>query len=412
MQRDLYPLLAEEVGFRHLAIGEHLLLVLVVDVRVEIAGTLLGAFECGDTDAFVDGRVAFGSDRLFEVDEGGGHLAPVAELEGSFAEAASGDDGYGVGGAAVDLDDGDEAFAVGGAGLGDAEEFAAEDGHAHAEDLTGAEVAVGDLCLAEQLVKGVHRLMIDGLAVRVCGCGIVEEPWPRAMGNREVVVGIVWRHFALGFSALLPLINPLGSALVFLGLVGIQPPAVYKSLARQIAINMILFLAVIELIGSYLLSFFGISLPIVQLAGGVVVAAIGWGVLNQSDNDSSSKSADAQAMSTKSFASSTFYPLMFPITAGPGCLVVMLTLSAHTMEGSSLTDTVLARVGLMIAVLLLSALVYVCYGYAPQIARKISPSTVHGILRVIAFILLCIGVQIAWNGLEALLVPLLKSGRG
>jgi len=226
----------------------------------------------------------------------------------------------------------------------------------------------------------------------------------------------LWRHFALGFSALLPLVNPLGSALVFLGLVGIQPASVYKSLARQIAINMVLFLVVIELIGSYLLSFFGISLPIVQLAGGVVVAAIGWGVLNQSSQDESSKNADAQAgtqaMSTKSFESSTFYPLMFPITAGPGCLVVMLTLSAHTMESNTLTDTVLARVGLLIAVLLLSVLVYVCYGYAPQIARKISPSTVHGILRVIAFILLCIGVQIAWNGLEALLVPLLHSGRG
>lgn len=226
------------------------------------------------------------------------------------------------------------------------------------------------------------------------------------------VVNVLWRYFALGFSALLPLVNPLGSALVFLGLVGIQPPAVYKSLARQIAINMVLFLAVIELIGSSLLSFFGISMPIVQLAGGVVVAAIGWGVLNQSD-ESSTTDADAEArsqeMSTKSFESSTFYPLMFPITAGPGCLVVMLTLSAHTIQSDDLTEKVLARVGLMLGVLLLSALVYVCYGYAPQIARKISPSTVHGILRVIAFILLCIGVQIAWNGLRGLIVPLLKA---
>ena len=223
-------------------------------------------------------------------------------------------------------------------------------------------------------------------------------------------MGILWRHFALGVSALLPVVNPLGSALVFLGLVGIQPAAVYKSLARQIAINMILFFAVIELIGSYLLSFFGISMPIVQLAGGVVLAAIGWGVLNQSDEDSS-KAADAQegskAMTPNNFESSTFYPLTFPITAGPGCLVVMLTLSAHTMEGGTLTDSVLARVGLMLAVVLLSVLVYVSYAYAPQITRRISPSTVNGILRVIAFILLCIGVQIAWNGLRSLLVPLL-----
>jgi multiple antibiotic resistance protein len=225
-------------------------------------------------------------------------------------------------------------------------------------------------------------------------------------------VGVLWKHFALGFSALLPVVNPLGSALVFLGLVGIQPAGAYKSLARQIAINMVLFFAVIELIGSYLLAFFGISLPIVQFAGGMVVAAIGWGVLNKPDADKDKESA-AQESAVHSdvqqrWAAKTFYPLMFPITAGPGCLVVMLTLSAHTMERGSLTETVLARVGLMLAVVLLSALVYVCYAYAPQITQKISPSTVHGIVRVIAFILLCIGVQIAWNGLEGLLGPLLK----
>jgi multiple antibiotic resistance protein len=225
----------------------------------------------------------------------------------------------------------------------------------------------------------------------------------------------LWKHFALGFSALLPLVNPLGSALVFLGIVGLQPASVYKSLARQIALNMVLFFAVIELIGSYLLSFFGISLPIVQLAGGVVVAAIGWGVLNQPDMDTEKQTAGVQIASAEDAAqqrwgAKTFYPLMFPITAGPGCLVVMLTLSAHTMEGDSLTQTVLARVGLLLAVVLLSGLVYVCYASAPQITAKISPSTTHGILRVIAFILLCIGVQIAWNGLESLIKPLLAHG--
>jgi multiple antibiotic resistance protein len=228
-------------------------------------------------------------------------------------------------------------------------------------------------------------------------------------------VSVLWRHFALGFSALLPLVNPLGTALVFLGLVGIQPAAMYKSLARQIAVNMVVFFAVIELIGSYVLSFFGISLPIVQLAGGVVVAAIGWGVLNKPDADQAKQAAAGAQMAAaqdsdvqQRWASKTFYPLMFPITAGPGCLVVMLTLSAHTMESSSLAETVVARAGLFVAVILLSVLVYVCYAYAPQIAGRISPSTTHGILRVIAFILLCIGVQIAWNGLEALLKPLLQ----
>jgi multiple antibiotic resistance protein len=102
-----------------------------------------------------------------------------------------------------------------------------------------------------------------------------------------------------------------------------------------------------------------------------------------------------------------FYPFTFPITAGPGCIVVMLTLSVHATQ-SSISETVLSHVGLFIAAIVLSGLIYLCYAYAPRIARSISPSTAHGILRVVAFILLCIGVQIAWNGLSELLKPLLQ----
>ena len=88
---------------------------------------------------------------------------------------------------------------------------------------------------------------------------------------------LVWKFFALGFSALIPLVNPLGSAFVFLGLVGLAPIEVYRALARKIAINTLIFLVVIALIGSSLLSFFGISLPIMQVSGGIVIAMIGWG---------------------------------------------------------------------------------------------------------------------------------------
>src|SRR3978361_1082427 len=105
---------------------------------------------------------------------------------------------------------------------------------------------------------------------------------------------LVWKYFALAFTALLPVVNPLGSALVFLGMVGLQPASVYRTLARKIAINTIMFFAVIELAGSYVLSFFGISLEIVQLAGGLVLASIGWSLLNQEDVPSASDQALAQ----------------------------------------------------------------------------------------------------------------------
>ena len=220
---------------------------------------------------------------------------------------------------------------------------------------------------------------------------------------------IVWNYFVLSFSALLPLINPLGSALIFVGLVGQASIPVYHSLARRIAINTVLFLTVIDLVGSGLLRFFGISLPIVQVAGGLVIAAIAWSLLNQQSTDPSPEKMQAAAQMrvddpSGGLEQKTFYPFTFPITAGPGCIVVMLTLAAHTPQ-RPIKDNLLAHAGLLIAILVLCLSVYLCYAHAHRIAHRISPSTAHGILRVIAFILLCIGVQIAWNGL----VPLLSS---
>ncbi len=224
---------------------------------------------------------------------------------------------------------------------------------------------------------------------------------------------LVWNSFLIAFSALLPLINPLGSALVFLGLVGDAPPEVYRSLARRIAINNIIFLAIIELLGSAILNFFGISLPIVQLAGGIVIAAIGWSVLNEKDANASAESRQKESEVRKDNGNllldqKAFYPFTFPVTSGPGTLVAMLTLTAHSSD-HNLTRNILGHVGIFLAVIVISALVYLCYGYAPKITTAISPSTAHGILRVVAFILLCIGVQIAWNGLSALLTSLLHS---
>ena len=221
---------------------------------------------------------------------------------------------------------------------------------------------------------------------------------------------LLWRHFALAFSALLPLINPLGSALVFVGLVGSTPISVYRSLARRIAINTIIFFAVIELVGSAILNFFGISLPIVQVSGGLVIAAMGWSLLNQKDIQPSAEKQQAETESedaTGSLTDKAFYPFTFPLTAGPGCIVVMLTLSAHATQ-PSLTNTLLAHCGLFVAVVVPSVLVYFSYANAPRLTRAIAPSTVHGILRVVAFILFCIGVQIAWNGLVALISPYLQ----
>jgi multiple antibiotic resistance protein len=217
----------------------------------------------------------------------------------------------------------------------------------------------------------------------------------------------LWNTFLIAFSVLLPLINPIGSALVFLGLLGDAQPEVFRSLARKVAINNVIFLAIIELLGATILNFFGISLPIVQLSGGCVIAAMGWGVLNERSAGATSRkkteeSGSSEEKNNPHLEEGVFYPLTFPITSGPGTLVGLLTLTAH-ISTRALTQNVLSHVGIFIAVVVISVLCYFCYAYAPKITRTVSPSTAHGVMRVMAFILLCIGTQIAWNGLSALL---------
>jgi multiple antibiotic resistance protein len=223
----------------------------------------------------------------------------------------------------------------------------------------------------------------------------------------------LWTSFLLAFSVLLPLINPLGSALVFLGMAGEAPAKVYHSLARRIAIDNIVFLVIIEVLGAAILNFFGISLPIVQLSGGIVIAAMGWSVLNERDASADSRNKQEEGevrgeTKARDLEQEAFYPFTFPITSGPGTIVALLTISAH-ISHRILSRDILAHIGVFLAIVALSVLVYFCYANAPKLSKAIPPATAHGILRVIAFILLCIGVQIAWNGLAALLAELMKA---
>lgn len=218
--------------------------------------------------------------------------------------------------------------------------------------------------------------------------------------------------FLVAFSALLPLINPLGSALVIFGLVGNQPEAVYRQLARAIAINNVVFLTVIELLGVTILNFFGISLPIVQFSGGMVIAAMGWSVLNERDAQATSRKkkeeTDQNEAQPHDLEQKIFYPFTFPITSGPGTLVALITVTAHN-SSHRISNNVLSHVGVFLAIVVLSVICYFCYRYAPKITKAIPPSTVQGILRVIAFILLCIGVQISWNGLSELIRQIMRA---
>jgi multiple antibiotic resistance protein len=139
---------------------------------------------------------------------------------------------------------------------------------------------------------------------------------------------------------------------------------------------------------------------------------MGWSVLNERDaraiiKNKEEESAVRAETRTQYIEQATFYPFTFPVTSGPGTLVALLTVTAH-LSTRVISRDFLAHLGVFLAVVVLSVLVYFCYAYAPKITKIIPPSTAHGILRVVAFILLCIGVQIAWNGLSVLIAAVLR----
>jgi multiple antibiotic resistance protein len=213
------------------------------------------------------------------------------------------------------------------------------------------------------------------------------------------------KFFGLSLSVLLPLVNPLGDALVFLGHVGTAPHDVYRALARKIAISTTLFLLTIELVGTVMLKFSGISLPAIQVSGGLVLVAMGWNLLSQNEPKAKEAQPKLDAPALGSLERKIFYPFTFPMTTGPGSIVVIVTLSAYASIRGGLPD-IAALLGIALAVVCLSVAVYFCYRHAPTIAAHVSSA--HGILRLMTCVSLCIVVQITWNGVEAALKTALQ----
>lgn len=211
------------------------------------------------------------------------------------------------------------------------------------------------------------------------------------------------KSIPVAFAALLPVINPLGTAIILLSLTEGASDATRKQLARAVAVNTTILLLVLLRAGSYLLSFFGISVPIVQTAGGFVLASMGWNLLNQQTDSSETKSVTDR--DERSFAAKTFYPFTFPITVGPGGVAVALTLSAHTTD-PTLSSTLLGKAGACLGILGNAIVVYFAFAYSNRIASRLGPTGLSVMMRLIAFIVVCIGAEISWTGIQALIAGL------
>jgi multiple antibiotic resistance protein len=206
-------------------------------------------------------------------------------------------------------------------------------------------------------------------------------------------------------AALLPIVNPLGTAPIFLAMTADLPSAARRHLATVVARNAFILLAAAMLAGSYVLAFFGISLSVVRVAGGLVLLAAGWRLLHAGDEPDAPPTAVSDAWQ-RELARRSFYPLTFPLTVGPGSISIAITLGAgRAVEGPAVALAVMTDIaGLAIVALT----VYLSYRFASRLIAALGETGTNVFLRLSAFILLCVGVSILWSGILGLIQPLLR----
>jgi multiple antibiotic resistance protein len=194
----------------------------------------------------------------------------------------------------------------------------------------------------------------------------------------------------LFLSALFPIVNPLGGSPIFLALTRDYSAASRRLLSQRIALNSFVLLVASSLIGTHILAFFGISIPIVQVGGGLIVVATGWDMLRRSDDEEDDRGTVVHhETNTRDIFRNAFYPFTLPLTVGPGSISVAITF--------------LDIFAVVIASALVAVSIFLCYGFSDRLAQLLGATAMSVIMRLSSFLLVCIGVQILWNGASALL---------
>ena len=218
---------------------------------------------------------------------------------------------------------------------------------------------------------------------------------------RENLVADAVKVFFLVFSALFPIVDPLTGSPIFLALTEQYSPETRRGLSWRVAWNSLFLMIGSYFIGSHVLNFFGVSLPVVQVGGGLVVVSMGWGMLMEKEGAGDVTRKNVQSPDVFHRA---FYPLTLPLTVGPGSISVAVTLGANSTRHYGFHISIILAALLAMGVIAVS--IFLCYGFADRLARMIGKTTMTVIVRLSAFLLLCIGVQIMWNGISALLSSL------
>lgn len=209
----------------------------------------------------------------------------------------------------------------------------------------------------------------------------------------------------IGFVALFPVVNPIGTAFI------LSP--YFSDLSRKERINAVtrvsfysFMICVVTLfIGHWILELFGLSIPIIQLAGGIMICKIGWEFLSSDDKEvpaNTSNDKVEQLEKIKQVENKLFYPITFPITAGAGTIAVLFTLSAQSADKN--LSVYLVNIGaLFISIIGICLLIFLFYLNTNRLLSYIGTHNEVIINRIMAFLIFCVGLQIAAGGIMHLI---------
>ncbi len=208
--------------------------------------------------------------------------------------------------------------------------------------------------------------------------------------------------FLLSFPALFSIINPLGGAFIFLAATRGMSQPMRDALARRVAMYSFFTLSASMLIGGFVLQIFGISMPVLRVAGGIVIALAAWKLLNAQD-DPAERGAVLEEAGERDADRMAFYPLTMPMTTGPGTISVAIALGTG---GAAERNALVFGVQALVTTTLICLLVYFLYRSSSRISRALGTTGTTIIARLTAFLLFCIGIQVLWTGVAELVASL------
>jgi len=215
-----------------------------------------------------------------------------------------------------------------------------------------------------------------------------------------------WIHLVfIGIITLFPVVNPIGTAFILNPYFDNLTRKERKNAVKKIALYAFSICTVTLFAGHWILELFGISIPVIQLAGGIMICKMGWEFLSASNiaQERQVKAEHtAEAFAFHRLQDKLFYPITFPVTTGAGTISVLFTLGARSTHETT-RDYLINTGALIIAIIVICVLIYVFYVNTKTLIQYMGPKGENVVSRISAFLIFCVGLQIAVNGIKALM---------